>query len=128
METAITKGVKVSVKSKYNPEYSDPSENKYIFSYKVFIENLSEESIQVLSRHWYIVDASLNQREVKGDGIIGEQPIIHPGKTHTYSSWCPLGTEIGKMYGTYQIVVLSSMKKIKVKIPEFKFIASYKLS
>jgi ApaG protein len=128
METAITKGVKVSVKSKYESEYSNPSEDKYVFSYKVIIENLSDDPIQLLTRHWYILDSYLNQREVKGEGVIGEQPIIQPGKCHTYSSWSPLITELGKMFGTYEMQNRSNKEKFQVEIPAFKLIASYRYS
>ena len=128
METAITNGVKVSVRSNYEMEYSNPSQDKFVFSYKVFIENISDKPIQLISRHWYIVDAYLNQREVKGEGVIGEQPVIQPGDTHHYSSWCPLITEMGKMFGTYQMVDLDENKFFEVEIPVFKLIANYRYS
>ena len=128
METAITNGVKVSVRSKYESEYSNPGEDKFVFSYKVIIENLSDDPVQLLSRHWFIVDAYLNQREVKGEGVIGETPIIQPGKSHAYSSWSPLITEMGKMYGTYVMINLSNKDKFEVEIPTFKLIASYRYS
>ena len=104
MKTCITNGIKVSVVSKFEPAHSSRKDGKYVHSYSIAIENKSNETVQLLSRHWIIVDSDLNIREVKGEGVVGQQPVLRPGESHQYSSWCPLATDLGKMQGTYQMI------------------------
>lgn len=103
LNTSITNGIKVSVISAYEDQHSNPREHKYVHSYSITIHNESHGTVQLMSRHWIIVDSDLTIREIKGDGVVGKQPILKPGEIYQYSSWCPLSTEIGKMYGTYQM-------------------------
>jgi ApaG protein len=119
MVTKVTSGVKISVETFYQSQYSDPRVNHFVFAYRIVIENNSEQPIQLKRRHWIIIDADGQHREVEGEGVIGEQPIITPGDKYTYVSGCNLNCEIGKMYGSYEMIRTSDNRKFKVKIPEF---------
>ena len=101
---AVTEQIKVEVLSRYAPENSKPFEDEWIFQYTVRITNQGAGSVQLLSRHWIITDALDNVKEVKGPGVVGEQPVIDPGESYKYSSWCPLSTPTGSMRGTYQMI------------------------
>mgnify|MGYP006142233893 FL=1 len=96
--------VAVSVSSIFIEERSNVKENLYFFSYTVSIENRGIQSVQLISRHWIIKNAHKEKFEVKGEGVIGEQPIIKPGGTFTYSSGTEIDTPVGSMMGTYQMV------------------------
>lgn len=128
MHTLTNNGIKVSVETFYQPAYSRPLEMKYIFSYHIMIENLSDDTVQLLRRHWYIFDSNGVIREVEGEGVIGKQPVLAPGETHQYASWSPLTTEMGKMSGTYLFSRQSDNKQFRVKIPEFQLLAPFKLN
>jgi len=78
-----------------------------------------------MSRHWIIIDADNLRREVKGPGVIGKQPVIHPGEYHSYDSWSVLRTPLGKMYGSYEMLDINADTKFEVKIPSFKLIADF---
>jgi ApaG protein len=125
MESLTTQGIKISVESFYESQHSNPDMRKFVFSYKVTIENDSAFEVQLLSRHWIITDAGLNIKEVNGEGIVGEQPVLTPGSYHSYSSWCPLETEVGKMEGSYTMKRLTDGKLFEATIPAFRLIASY---
>jgi len=122
MNSAITNGIKVSVEPAYQPGYSRPELKKFIFSYKIIIENQGSETVQLLRRHWYIYDSGGLNQEVEGEGVIGEQPILEPGERHSYSSWCALTTGFGKMKGTYLMENQNGKKQFEVVIPEFQLI------
>jgi ApaG protein len=124
----ITEGVKVSVETTYQPEYSNPANEHFMFAYKVRIENLGNYSVQLISRHWDIFDSNGTKREVEGEGVVGLQPIIEPGNSHEYVSGCNLKTDIGSMKGTYQMKRLVDYELLEVKIPEFALIAPFKLN
>ena len=124
--TATTEGIKISIKPKF--EGFSHSSNRFVFSYQVFIENHSDDTVQLLRRHWFIHDASGKNREVEGAGVIGEQPILKPKQVHRYNSWCPLETEFGKMYGTFLMQRESDKSQFKVIIPVFKMAVPYRLS
>ncbi|MEM9858359.1 MAG: Co2+/Mg2+ efflux protein ApaG [Bacteroidota bacterium] len=128
MVTEITKGIKVSVETEYQPSYSSPSQYHYVFTYRITIENQSENTIQLLRRHWTINDAALLPREVEGEGVVGQQPILEPGQYHQYVSGCNLKSGIGKMGGTYLMERIVDGKKFKVTIPEFTMVAPFKLN
>ncbi len=128
MEPLITEGIKVSVEVFFQDEYSKPLADQYVFSYRVTIKNESNKTVQLISRHWYIQDASGGNREVKGEGVVGKQPILDPGDSHQYVSWCPLNTTVGKMYGTYQMMDIESGDLFDVRIPEFRMAASFVLN
>lgn len=126
MVTAITHKIKVSVETFYQSDYSYPMSQHFMFAYRITIENNNNNTIQLLRRHWYIVDALGQQREVEGEGVIGEQPIIKSGERYEYISGCDLKTEIGKMYGTYLMENLHDGKCFHVVIPEFYMVAPMK--
>ncbi|WP_341225590.1 Co2+/Mg2+ efflux protein ApaG [uncultured Arcticibacterium sp.] len=125
MVTAVTEGIKVSVKTKYQPYYSSVRQMNFVFAYEISIENNSQYTIQLLKRHWHIVDANGYKREVKGDGVIGVQPIIEPGQNHKYVSGCNLTTMLGKMYGTFLMERQLDGKRIEVDIPEFNLMTPF---
>jgi len=126
MVTEITKGIKVCVETEYQPSYSSPSQYHYVFTYKVTIENQSDNTIQLLRRHWFIHDAGYTIREVEGEGVVGQQPILEPGQYHKYVSGCNLKSGLGKMKGTYLIERIVDGDRFKVAIPEFNMIAPFK--
>jgi ApaG protein len=119
MVTEITQGVKVSVETEYQPEYSSPSQFHFVFTYHITIENSSSFTVKLLRRHWHIYDASYHTREVDGEGVVGQQPVLEPGEVHRYVSGCNLKSGIGKMYGTYLMERVSDGKKFEAIIPEF---------
>lgn len=128
MVTEITQGIKVSVETEYQPGYSSPSQYHYVFTYRITIENQSEYTIQLLRRHWHINDAGFMSREVEGEGIVGQQPILEPGQSHQYVSGCNLKSGIGKMHGTYLMERIMDGTKLQVNIPAFTMIAPLRLN
>lgn len=128
MVTAITRGIKVSVTNSYQPDYSNPRQMHYVFTYKVTIENYSDQTIQLLRRHWHIHDVNFDMREVEGEGVVGQMPILEPGDSHSYISGCSLKSGIGKMYGTYLMEKIIDGKRFNVAIPEFTMIVPYRLN
>lgn len=128
MVTEITKGIKVSVETEYQPGYSSPSQYHYVFTYRITIENQSDFTIQLLRRKWLVHDAGFLPREVEGEGVVGQQPIIEPGQNHQYVSGCNLKSGIGKMVGTYLMERVVDGTKVEVNIPEFTMIAPLRLN
>jgi ApaG protein len=128
MVTEITDGVKVSVVTEYQPEYSSPVQSHYVFIYKIRIENSSEFTLQLLRRHWYIHDSDGSLREVEGEGIVGQQPILEPGESHEYVSGCNLKTGIGKMRGTYLMERVVDGRQFDAKVPEFIMVVPFRLN
>ncbi|MEZ5026196.1 MAG: Co2+/Mg2+ efflux protein ApaG [Chitinophagales bacterium] len=128
MFTAVTHNIHVSVNTFYQEDYSYPMSQHFMFSYKIKIENKGNDTIQLLRRHWYIVDAFGLQREVEGEGVIGEQPIIRSNKSYSYISGCDLKTEVGKMFGTYLMENLNNGNLFYVLIPEFLMVAPMRLN
>jgi ApaG protein len=125
MVTYITEGVKVSVETIYQPEYSNPGNEHFMFAYKVNIENMGSYAVRLISRHWYIFDSNGAKREVEGEGVVGVQPIIEPGSSHEYVSGCNLITD---MKGEYQMMRLLDNAMFDVQIPEFYLIAPYRMN
>ena len=99
----------ISVKTEFIEERSHIKDNKYFFSYTVLIENQGLQSIQLISRHWIIKNAHNERFEVKGEGVVGEQPIIQPGDTFTYSSGTEIDTPVGSMLGLYNMITEESI-------------------
>lgn len=128
MVSAKTRGIVVSVEQRYREEYSNAERNLYIFSYHITIENTTENSIQLISRHWYIVDSLGTKREVKGEGVVGEQPVIESHSSHSYESACDLRSEMGEMHGTYLMKDLVTGRSFKVNIPSFHMAVPYLLN
>jgi len=100
----ITRGVRVSVLSEFAPERSRPDQQQWFFLYTITIANEGAETVGLVSRHWIITDAEGHVEEVKGPGVVGQQPVLAPGQSFTYTSGCPLKTQFGTMKGTYQMV------------------------
>jgi len=101
---AVTNNVRVEVESQYSPEQSQPFESKWLFLYTIRITNEGDEKVQLLSRHWIATDAHGQVEEVKGPGVVGEQPVLLPGESFEYTSSWPLKTPTGLLRGTYQMV------------------------
>ncbi len=100
---AATKGVVVAVESFFVPQRSRPDEGLWFFAYRVTIANTGENPVQLLSRHWIITDGNGETQEVRGPGVVGEQPRLEPGEVFRYTSACPLHTPVGTMHGSYQM-------------------------
>lgn len=116
---ATSHGVRVSVRPSYLPEQSSPAESRWLFGYRVEIFNESAEQVQLLSRHWVITDADTQVEEVRGPGVVGEQPVIGPGETFEYESFCPLSTPFGNMRGSYRMRTESGFD-LDVRIATFE--------
>jgi ApaG protein len=101
---AVTNNVRVEVQSTYAPEHSQPFQGEWFFHYTVRISNEGENTVQLLSRHWIVTEVTGRVEEFKGSGVVGEQPVLHPGESFQYTSGCPLKTSSGVMRGTYQMV------------------------
>lgn len=128
MDMTTTQGVKVTVTTNYLPDYSSPAQQHFVFAYKINIENNSEFTVKLLRRHWYIHDSNGVVREVEGEGVVGQQPVLEPGDSHEYVSGCNLKSGIGKMRGTYLMERLVDGKQFQVDIPEFVLIVPYRLN
>ena len=126
--TAITERIKISVNPKYRGSYSDTKNTNFLFSYFITIENQSSNSVKLLKRHWEIYDSNGEYRQIKGDGVVGLQPVIYPGESHFYESVCPLKSEFGRMKGTYLMERLDTGEHFEVQVPEFNMEVPYKLN
>lgn len=124
----ITDGVSISVLTTFQERYSNPKALDFLFSYEITIENLSVSPVRLLRRHWYILDSVGTHREVEGEGVIGEQPLLHPGEQFTYVSAANIQTEMGRMTGYYTMENLHAGKLFNVTIPEFELIAPFKMN
>ncbi len=113
-----TQSITVSVEAFYLDEQSDPEDAHFVWAYHVRIENKGQETVQLLTRHWRITDSLGNIREVQGDGVVGEQPVLSPGQSFEYTSGTPLSTPSGIMVGTYQMET-GAGNRFDVKIPAF---------
>jgi len=121
----VTNGIKISVTTQFREDYSDPSNDNYLFSYRIQIENQNDFTVQLLSRHWDIFDSNSEYREVKGAGIVGLKPTLGPGDVHEYESACNLGTAMGKMSGSYVFERKIDNKRFTVAIPSFEMFVPY---
>ena len=128
MITKITDGVKISVETIYQPEYSNPANEHFMFAYKIRIENMTGYRVQLMRRQWFIFDSNGSNREVAGEGVVGVQPIIEPGDNYEYVSGCNLKSDMGTMKGSYEMQRLVDGDLFAVNIPEFNLVASYKLN
>lgn len=126
MNSIITEGVEVTVENFYQPEYSNPLSNEFMFAYRITIENHNPFAVKLLSRQWFIFDSNGEQREVEGEGVIGLQPVIPSGEQHQYVSGCNLKTEMGKMEGNYLMENQNNKTRFRVAIPAFEMIVPFK--
>ena len=104
MSTSVTHGIRVTVRSQYIPERSSPKGSQYAFAYTVRIANEGEAPARLRSRHWIITDGDGKVQELRGEGVVGEKPLLKPGQAFEYTSWCMLATPHGSMCGTYQMI------------------------
>lgn len=114
-----TRGIRVSVRSFYLEDQSQPDEHHYVWAYRVKIENRGRESVQLLRRTWHITDAHGRTQHVHGAGVLGEQPLLEPGDAFEYTSGTPLETPSGFMVGAYHMIVSASGENFDVAIPAF---------
>lgn len=96
--------IDVTVEPRYVPEHSQPELERYAFSYTVTLHNAGDVTAQLMSRHWVITDGDVKVQEVRGQGVVGEQPVLAPGASHTYTSGCVLPTPVGSMHGSFQMI------------------------
>ncbi len=124
MYRATTRTIQVTVESFYLEEQSTPSDDHYVWAYRIHIENQGPEVVQLLNRHWHITDANGHAQEVEGPGVVGEQPVLKPGESFEYTSGTPLSTPSGIMFGTYEMVT-STGELFDVEIPAFSLDSPY---
>ena len=111
--------IRVNVKSEFVPEQSDPGTERYVFAYHIAITNDGEEPARLLTRHWVITDGEAKAEEVRGDGVVGQQPSIAPGETYEYSSGAILKTPVGSMQGSYGMIDEHG-ERFEAPIPVFR--------
>ena len=119
---SLTDGVRVTVRPRFSLAQSDPAEGEYVFSYHIRMENLGEEAAQLLFRHWHIHDTGGDDQGVDGEGVVGEQPVLVPGHTHEYQSFCVLSSPVGFMEGYYTFVRPEGTR-FRLAIPRFDLAA-----
>ena len=124
---ATTRGIEVSVESRYIPECSSPDEGAWFFAYTVTLHNVGSDTVQLISRHWIITDADGHVEEVRGPGVVGAQPVLRPGERFQYSSAFPLRTAFGTMHGTYQMVAEDG-EQFEAEIAAFSLSTPYALN
>jgi len=120
MVQQVTQGIKVSVETTFEGTFYREYKMQYAFGYTITIENQGKDAVQLNSRHWEISDALNKVEIVDGEGVIGQKPVIHPGKKHIYSSSCMLFSPFGSMKGHYNMVNFTSTRQFRVVIPSFK--------
>lgn len=120
MVQQVTNGIKISVKTKFEGISNQNNRLLFTFSYEITIENQSNTSVQLISRHWKIFDALKSLEIVEGDGVIGQKPVLAPKKSYTYSSYCNLTSPTGAMKGFYNMINFTNTSRFKVQIPNFQ--------
>lgn len=126
MVKAITQNIGISVETFFQENQSKPDLDFYVYSYRITIKNESDYTVQLLSRHWEIFDTIMEKRIVEGDGVIGEQPVLSPGQSYQYISYCQLKTEAGKMKGHYTFNRQLDDSLFQAIIPEFILLPEYR--
>ena len=125
MVQQITNGIKILVQTHFEGTFYKEEIIHFAFSYDVNIINVRQNPVQLLSRVWHISDALNSKESVEGDGVVGEQPIIQPSESYSYSSGCTLKSPFGSMKGLYSMIDLMDQKKFKAKIPTFKLCTEF---
>ena len=116
---AVSRGIRVEVKAQFSPEHSDLTRPLWFFVYTVTIENLGQETVQLLSRHWEITDGNGHVEHVRGPGVVGKQPVLSPGQRFEYTSGCPLSTPFGFMKGEYDMLVAGTKEHFEADVAGF---------
>lgn len=124
----VTRGIKISVETAYEGSFLKDNILHYAFTYEIEIENQSKSAVQLLTRHWKIIEALNKTQYVNGNGVVGKKPVINPGEIHRYKSGCLLSSAIGAMKGAYIMIDFTSTKKFNVEIPPFKLSAPFVLN
>ena len=120
MVQQVTNGIKISVKTKFEGNRYQNYRMYFSFSYSITIENQSNDSVQLISRHWNIFDSLNNLEVIEGEGVVGKKPILAPKKSYTYSSYGNLTSPIGSMKGFFNMINFTTTKKFRVYIPSFQ--------
>ncbi len=128
MINQITKGIKISVETSFEGIFFKNYRIHFAFEYRITIENQSKDSVQLISRHWEIIDALNDVEMVNGEGVIGKKPVLKPGESHTYNSGCLLSSPLGAMKGHYNMVNFTTTRRFLVTIPTFKLYAPFALN
>jgi ApaG protein len=118
MYRAVTRQIEVTVEPKFMPERSSAEKREYFWSYTIVITNSGTETVQLRTRHWIITDATGRQQEVRGEGVVGEQPVLGPGERYKYTSGVPLPTTSGFMTGSYQMISETG-ERFDIDVPTF---------
>jgi ApaG protein len=118
MYRAVTRQIEVTVEPNFLPDRSSAEQCKYFWSYTIVITNSSDETVQLRERYWIITDASGRQQHIRGEGVVGEQPVLAPGERFEYTSGVPLSTASGFMTGRYQMVSESG-ERFEIEVPTF---------
>ena len=118
MYSATTRNIEITAKPHFLEDQSQPTENRFVWAYTITIANNGPHTVRLLTRHWVITDGNGSRQEVKGSGVVGEQPLLHPQDSYTYSSGCPLTTPSGMMQGSYNMVTTEG-EHFDVAIPAF---------
>ena len=118
MYRAVTRQIEVTVEPNFMPERSSSENRQFFWSYTIVITNSGSETVQLRTRHWIITDATGHQQEIKGEGVIGEQPTLAPGERFEYTSGVPLSTASGFMTGRYQMVSATG-ERFEIDVPTF---------
>ena len=128
MVTQITRGIKISVLTSFEGTYFKNYKLHFAFSYEISIENHSKDSVQLISRHWEILD-SLNDLEiVDGEGVVGKKPVLKPGETYKYNSGCLLASSFGAMSGYFNMINFTTTRSFKVAVPTFRLSSPFALN
>lgn len=120
MSISYNHGVQISVTPEYLPDQSLPEANRWLFAYHVVIRNSGKDAVQLINRHWIITNGEGEVDEVRGAGVIGQQPVLEPGAEFHYSSGCPLDTPVGTMQGEYEMRVLATDELFEARIAPFR--------
>ncbi len=118
MYSKTTKKINITVNPYYLEEQSEPDDQHYVWAYQVVIDNQGSERVQLKNRYWKIIDSNGSQQEVRGEGVVGEQPILNPGEKFEYTSGTPLSTPSGFMGGHYEMETIKG-SKFEAEIPQF---------
>ena len=118
MYTQTTRGIKITAIPQYLEDQSDPSQNRYVWAYTIYIHNEGDTTVKLLNRYWHITDGRGSVQEVRGPGVVGEQPVLKPGQAFRYTSGVPLTTPSGIMHGEYEMV-LDSGDRFQATVPAF---------
>ena len=124
MYSKTTKNISITVKPSYLEDQSEPDEQHYVWAYQITINNLGKETVQLKNRYWKIIDSNGTKQEIKGKGVVGEQPVINPGEKYEYTSGTPLSTPSGFMEGHYEMETING-KTFDATIPLFSLDSPY---